>query len=121
MAVRCEITKPSEEQFPEKGILSETVHKNDHTALVVMHLAPGEELNEHTSKFPVWIQTMDGEGVLKTPTKNMKCVPAPGFSSIRPRSMRCIRSATRALCVIEMTLTSGNRSMKKRHGTICLI
>ncbi len=75
MAVRCEVTNPSEEHFPEKGILSETVHKNDYTALVVMHLAPGEELNEHTSKFPVWIQTMEGQGVLKTPSGEHKMRP----------------------------------------------
>lgn len=75
MAVQCEITNPGDAPFPKKGILSETVHKNDHTALVVMHLAPGEELNEHTSKFPVWIQTMEGEGVLKTPTEEHKMHP----------------------------------------------
>ena len=75
MAVRCEITSPSGDQFPERGILSETVHKNDHTALVVMHLAPGEELNEHTSRFPVWIQTMDGQGILKTPTEEHEMRP----------------------------------------------
>lgn len=46
--------------LPERGILSERIFKNDHTAMVMLHLAPGEELNEHTSKFPVWIQTIDG-------------------------------------------------------------
>ncbi len=67
MANSIDINKPLAEGNPDRGILSETLFKNEHTALVLMHLAPGEELNEHTSKFPVWIQTFEGEGKLKTP------------------------------------------------------
>ncbi len=74
MAVQTEIPL-TEVQLPERGILSETILKNEHTALVVMDLAPGEELNEHTSKFPVWIQTMAGEGKLKTPGGDYKLLP----------------------------------------------
>ncbi len=75
MAIQCEIYKPSGDQIPDRGILSETIHKNDHTALVVMHIAPGEELNEHSSKFPVWIQTIEGRGILKTPTEEHEMLP----------------------------------------------
>ena len=75
MAKRFDISKHFAVKLPERGILSETIHKNDHTALVMMHLAPGEELNEHTSKFPVWIQTIDGEGVLRTPEEEHKMEP----------------------------------------------
>jgi quercetin dioxygenase-like cupin family protein len=75
MAVRTEIPLLSELQLTDRGILSETILKNKHTALVVMDLAPGEELNEHTSKFPVWIQTMAGEGILKTTGGDHKLLP----------------------------------------------
>ncbi len=71
--IEAELFEPK--NLPERGILSETIFKNDHTAMVMMHLAPGEELNEHTSKFPVWIQTIDGRGVLKTPDDEQDMTP----------------------------------------------
>ena len=68
---------------PDRGILSETLFKNEHTSLVVMHLAPGEELNEHTSKFPVWIQTLEGDGKLKTPDEEYEMTPG-GWIYLEP-------------------------------------
>lgn len=55
--------------------MSRTLLKNDHTSLVFMQLAPDEELNEHTSKFPVWIQTIEGRGTLKTSSGNYPMSP----------------------------------------------
>jgi quercetin dioxygenase-like cupin family protein len=67
MAQIIEVTDLSRQNGPEKGILSQTLLKNNHTSMVYMQLAPGEELNEHTSKFPVWIHTIGGEGKMQTP------------------------------------------------------
>ena len=67
MAQLISLEETKNQPIPEKGILSQTLLKNDHTSLVFMQLAEGEELTEHTSKFPVWIYTVDGKGKLKTP------------------------------------------------------
>lgn len=68
MATLITSTENFNQKAPERGILSETLLKNKHTALVMMHLSEGEELNEHTSKFPVLINTLDGHGELTTPS-----------------------------------------------------
>ncbi len=75
MARSFQLSEDLMQKVPDKGILSRTLFKNEHTSLVLMQLAPGEELTEHTSKFPVWIQTLDGEGVLKTPEGEEKMSP----------------------------------------------
>ncbi len=75
MAKSFQLSDTIQQSMPEKGILSRTIFKNEYTTLVIMQLAPGEELTEHTSKFPVWIQTIDGEGVLKTPNGEEKMSP----------------------------------------------
>lgn len=75
MAKRITSDKSENVNMPERGILSETLMKNEHTSLVMMHLASGEELNEHTSKFPVWIYTLDGQGVLRTPREEYHMAP----------------------------------------------
>lgn len=59
-------------ELPERGIFSQTLMKNDHSSVVVMQLAPGEELNEHTSKFPCLIQVLEGRGRLQTEGKDIK-------------------------------------------------
>lgn len=79
MANVIDINRPLAGGNPDRGILSETLFKNEHTTLVVMHLAPGEELNEHTSRFPVWILTLEGEGKLKTPDQEFNMKPGEWF------------------------------------------
>ena len=66
MAQPVSLTDVREQPMPDRGILSQTLLKNEHTSLVFMKLAPGEELSEHTSKFPVWLYTLSGEGKLTT-------------------------------------------------------
>ena len=68
MATPININEARSQPMPERGILSQTLLKNEYTSLVHMKLAPGEELSEHTSKFPVWIYTIEGEGSLDTPS-----------------------------------------------------
>ncbi len=67
MATPINIEEARLQPMPERGILSQTLLKNEYTSLVHMKLAPGEELSEHTSKYPVWIHTLEGEGTLETP------------------------------------------------------
>jgi quercetin dioxygenase-like cupin family protein len=49
-------------ELPERGIFSQTLLKNDHSSVVLMQLAAGEELSEHTSKFPSMVYVIGGEG-----------------------------------------------------------
>lgn len=53
------------DELPERGIFSQTLLKNDRISVVVMQLAAGEELSEHTSKFSCILHVLQGKGRLQ--------------------------------------------------------
>ncbi|MEX0928496.1 MAG: cupin domain-containing protein [Balneolales bacterium] len=60
----CNLNDKLLSELPERGIFSKTLMKNDHTSVVLMQLAKGEDLNEHTSKYACLLQVLDGKGNL---------------------------------------------------------
>ena len=60
------------EELPERGIFSQTLMKNEHSSVVLMQLAAGEELSEHTSKFACMIQVLEGSGKLQANGSDVK-------------------------------------------------
>lgn len=51
-------------QIPEDGILSRTLHNDDHVRVVLFGFAEGEELTEHKASVPAIIHILHGEAVL---------------------------------------------------------
>ncbi len=51
-------------QVPPDGILSRTVHNDDHVKAVWFGFAPGQELSEHTASMPAIIHILEGEATL---------------------------------------------------------
>lgn len=54
----------AEAPIPARGILSQTVSKEDGIELVLFAFAPGEQLSEHTSARPAVIHVLSGEADL---------------------------------------------------------
>ncbi len=46
---------------PEKGILSRTLHNDDHAKIVLFEFAAGEELSEHTASMPAIMHFLSGQ------------------------------------------------------------
>ncbi len=57
--------------IPEDGILSRVLYNDDALRAVIFGFAPGQELSEHTSKFPAVLQVLKGEARLKLGTDEM--------------------------------------------------
>lgn len=53
------LTDPA--NLPAKGILSQTIHDDDHTRAILFGFAAGEELSEHTASMPAVIHILQGE------------------------------------------------------------
>jgi quercetin dioxygenase-like cupin family protein len=54
----------AEVQVPENGILSRTMHNDDHLKVVLFGFAPGQELSAHTAPFAASLYLVRGEARL---------------------------------------------------------
>ena len=50
----------SEIAIPEDGIISRTIHQNEHVKAVLFGFAPGQELSEHTASMPGIMHFLSG-------------------------------------------------------------
>ncbi len=48
-------------EIPKDGILSRTIHRDDHAKVVLFGFAGGQELSQHTAAVPAMIQIVRGE------------------------------------------------------------
>ena len=51
-------------EIPKDGILSRTLHNDDHVKVVVFGFDAGQELSEHTASMPAILQFLSGEADL---------------------------------------------------------
>ena len=54
----------AEVEVPENGILSRTMHNDDHLKVVLFGFAPGQELSAHTAPFAASLYLVRGEARL---------------------------------------------------------
>ena len=59
-----DLNKDILEGSPEKGIWSQTFHKTKGMNAVIMRLAAGEDLTEHTSKYEAVIHALSGKATI---------------------------------------------------------
>src|SRR6185436_13184795 len=50
---------------PENGILSQTLHGDDRSKIILFGFAPGQELSAHTAPFPATLLFLRGEALLR--------------------------------------------------------
>lgn len=50
-----------EAEPPADGILSRTLHNDDHVKVVIFGFGAGQELSEHTATMPAILQVLQGE------------------------------------------------------------
>lgn len=54
----------AEARVPEKGILSQTLHNDDHVKVILFGFAEGQELSAHTAPFPAMLYFVQGQAAL---------------------------------------------------------
>ena len=61
-------------RVPQNGILSQTLHDDGNTKVVLFGFAPGQELSAHTAPFPAVLTFLQGEAALKLGTDEQDAV-----------------------------------------------
>jgi len=54
---------------PENGILSQTLHNDERSKVILFGFAPGQELSAHTAPFPATLTFLKGEATLRLGTE----------------------------------------------------
>jgi quercetin dioxygenase-like cupin family protein len=52
-------------RVPENGILSQTLHGDERSKVILFGFAPGQELSAHTAPYPATLMFLKGEASLK--------------------------------------------------------
>jgi quercetin dioxygenase-like cupin family protein len=96
-------------QAPDDGILSRTVHQDEHVKVVWFGFGPGEELSEHTASMPAIVHVLDGEGTLVLGGEPLAAVPGT-WVHMAAGLRHALKARTKL--VMLLTLVKGGRAAK---------
>src|SRR5512133_2140075 len=91
----------AEVQVPENGILSRTMHNDDHLKVVLFGFAPGQELSAHTAPFAASLYFVQGEARL-TLGEDTRDVAAGCFVHMTPKLQHGIVAKTPVVMLLMM-------------------
>lgn len=66
-------------EYPEEGIISKTIIKNNRTDIGLFCMAAGTEMSEHTSKRAGFVHVLEGKGVFSIEGENIEMLPGVLF------------------------------------------
>ena len=90
-----------EVEVPKQGILSRTLHNDDHVKVVLFGFSTGQELSAHTAPFPADIYFLKGEGTL-TLGDDQKKVGAGSFAHMTANLTHSIIAETTLVRLLVM-------------------
>ena len=91
----------AEAPIPESGILSRTLHNDDHVKLVIFGFAAGQELSAHTAPMAASIHVLRGEAQL-TLGDDVREVKAGAFAHMPPQLQHGIVARTPVVMLLSM-------------------
>jgi quercetin dioxygenase-like cupin family protein len=91
----------AEAQVPENGILSRTLHNDDHLKVVVFGFAPGQELSAHTAPMAASLYFVRGEATLTLGEDTMDAQPGT-FVHMPPQLTHGILAKTPTVMLLQM-------------------
>jgi quercetin dioxygenase-like cupin family protein len=91
----------AEAPIPENGILSRTLHNDDHVKVVLFGFATGQELSAHTAPMAASLQFVSGEARL-TLGEDTREVSAGAFVHMRPKLPHGIVAKTPVVMLLFM-------------------
>jgi quercetin dioxygenase-like cupin family protein len=91
----------AEAPIPENGILSRTLHNDDHVKVVLFGFAAGQELSAHTAPMAASLQFVSGEARL-TLGEDTHEVKAGAFVHMPPKLQHGIVAKTPVVMLLAM-------------------
>ena len=86
---------------PENGILSQTLHGDERTKVILFGFAPGQELSAHTAPFPATLTFLKGEATLKLGAETQEAVEGT-FVYMAPYLEHGIKAKTEVVMLLTM-------------------
>jgi len=87
--------------IPQNGILSQTLHDDGKTKVILFGFAPGQELSAHTAPFPAILTFLRGEAALKLGTDEQEAVEGT-FVYMPPRLEHGVKAKTDVVMLLVM-------------------
>lgn len=91
----------AEVQIPENGILSRTLHNDDHVKVVIFGFAAGQELSAHTAPMAASLYLVAGEAQL-TLGQDVQEVKAGAYVHMTPKLQHGIVARTPVVMLLTM-------------------
>ena len=88
-------------RVPENGILSQTLHDDGKTKVVLFGFAPGQELSAHTAPFPATLTFLQGEASLTLGGEQQEAV-AGTFVAMAPYLEHGIKARSAVVMLLTM-------------------
>jgi quercetin dioxygenase-like cupin family protein len=97
----------AEVEIPANGILSRTLHNDDHLKVVIFGFAPGQELSAHTAPMAASLYLVRGEAQL-TLGEDVREVAAGCFVHMPPKLQHGIVARTPVVMLLSMHKQAGD-------------
>ncbi|MCU1238872.1 MAG: hypothetical protein JWP63_6839 [Candidatus Solibacter sp.] len=88
-------------RVPENGILSQTLHSDEKSKVILFGFAPGQELSAHTAPFPATLTFLKGESTLKLGADEQEAI-AGTFVFMPPNLQHGIKAKTGVVMLLTM-------------------
>lgn len=86
---------------PENGILSQTLHSDEKSKIILFGFAPGQELSAHTAPFPATLTFLKGEALLNLGGEQQDAV-AGTFVFMTPNLEHGIKAKSEVVLLLTM-------------------
>jgi quercetin dioxygenase-like cupin family protein len=83
----------SEVEVPRGGILSRTVHADEHASLTLFAFVEGQELTSHTASRAAIIEVLEGEAEIGV-GEEVHALGVGGWVALPPRAPHSVRATT---------------------------
>ena len=88
-------------RVPENGILSQTLHSDEKSKVILFGFAPGQELSAHTAPFPATLMFLKGDATLKLGADDQNAT-AGTFVFMTPNLQHGIKAKTDVVLLLTM-------------------
>lgn len=88
-------------RVPENGILSQTLHSDEASKVILFGFAPGQELSAHTAPFPATLTFLKGEATLRLGSEEQEAI-AGTFVFMTPNLEHGIKAKTDVVMLLTM-------------------
>ena len=88
-------------KVPENGILSQTLHSDERSKVILFGFAAGQELSAHTAPFPATLLFLKGDALLKLGAEEQEATEGT-FVYMRPNLEHGIKAQTDVVMLLTM-------------------